>query len=76
MDAGWLLSLSRMRWARAYVYKYLGRFSVQIKGEEMRSTRWTCAQSGFLQEEDSKAQQPATDERHDCDQSKFAWYYC
>ena len=40
--------------------KYFGLFSVQIKGEEMRSTPWTCAQSGFLQEEDSKAQQRQT----------------
>ena len=56
--------------------KYFGLFSVQIMGEEMRSTPWTCAQSAFVQEEDSKAQQPATDERHDCDQSKFAWFCC
>ena len=37
--------------------KYFGLFSVQIKGEEMRSTPLTCAQSAFLHEEDSKAQQ-------------------
>ena len=32
--------------------KYFGLSSVQMKGDEMMSTPWTCGQSGYVQAEE------------------------